>query len=94
MKDFQGKIAFITGGASGAGFGQVQVFGEAGAKVVIADIRKDVRRQGGGGVFAPRASRRMASSSISPIARPYRKAADEVEQVFWGRRSCCSTPRA
>jgi len=41
MKDFEGKIAFITGGASGAGFGQAQIFSEAGMKVVIADIRQD-----------------------------------------------------
>lgn len=41
MKDFAGKTAFITGGASGAGFGQACVFGDAGCRVVIADIRKD-----------------------------------------------------
>ena len=41
MKDFAGKIAFITGGASGAGFGQAQIFSEAGMKVVIADVRQD-----------------------------------------------------
>jgi NAD(P)-dependent dehydrogenase (short-subunit alcohol dehydrogenase family) len=41
MKDFKGKIAFITGGASGAGFGQAQIFSEAGMKVVIADVRQD-----------------------------------------------------
>ena len=40
MKDFKGKVAFITGGASGAGFGQAKVFSEAGMKVVIADIRQ------------------------------------------------------
>ncbi|MCL2124714.1 MAG: SDR family NAD(P)-dependent oxidoreductase [Oscillospiraceae bacterium] len=41
MKDFAGKLAFITGGASGAGFGQAQIFSEAGMKVVIADVRQD-----------------------------------------------------
>jgi len=41
MKDFAGKLAFITGGASGAGFGQAQVFSEAGMKVVVADVRQD-----------------------------------------------------
>ena len=41
MKDFAGKVAFITGGASGAGFGQAQIFSEAGMKVVVADVRED-----------------------------------------------------
>ena len=41
MKDFDGKIAFITGGASGLGLGLAKVFSEAGCKVVIADIRQD-----------------------------------------------------
>ena len=41
MKDFAGKLAFITGGASGAGFGQAQIFSEAGMKVVVADVRDD-----------------------------------------------------
>ena len=41
MKDFAGKVAFITGGGSGAGFGQAKVFAEAGCKIVIADIRQD-----------------------------------------------------
>ena len=36
---FAGRTAFITGGASGAGLGQARVFGRAGCKVCIADIR-------------------------------------------------------
>ena len=38
--DYQGKTAFITGGASGAGLGQAKVFGQAGCNIVIADIRQ------------------------------------------------------
>src|SRR5262245_11162861 len=41
MKDVQGKVAFITGGASGIGLGLAKVFSSAGMKVVIADIRQD-----------------------------------------------------
>jgi len=41
MKNVEGKTAFITGGASGAGFGMAKVFSENGMKVVIADIRRD-----------------------------------------------------
>jgi NAD(P)-dependent dehydrogenase (short-subunit alcohol dehydrogenase family) len=39
--DFAGRTAFITGGASGAGLGQAKVFGRAGCKVCIADIRRE-----------------------------------------------------
>ena len=41
MQDFKDKVAFITGGASGVGFGQAKVLSEEGARVVIADIRQD-----------------------------------------------------
>jgi len=41
MKDFKGKIAFITGGSSGAGFGQAQILSEAGCKVVLAGMSQD-----------------------------------------------------
>ena len=41
MKNIEGKVAFITGGANGAGFGMAQVFSKNGMKVVIADIRQD-----------------------------------------------------
>lgn len=42
MKDFKGKTAFITGGASGIGFGMAHAFGRAGMNVVVADIDWDV----------------------------------------------------
>lgn len=41
MRDVEGKVAFITGGASGIGFGMARTFLNAGMKVVIADY--DVR---------------------------------------------------
>lgn len=41
MKEFQGKVAFITGGAAGIGLGMAQAFVRAGMKAVIADIRRD-----------------------------------------------------
>ena len=41
MKDVSGRVAFITGGASGIGLGMAQAFSEAGVKVAIADVRED-----------------------------------------------------
>lgn len=41
MKEFQGKTAFITGGASGIGFAMAKAFGTAGMNIMLADIEKD-----------------------------------------------------
>jgi NAD(P)-dependent dehydrogenase (short-subunit alcohol dehydrogenase family) len=41
LKQVEGKVAFVTGGASGIGFGMARVFLRNGMKVVIADIRQD-----------------------------------------------------
>lgn len=41
MRNLEGKVAFVTGGANGIGFGMADVFTEAGMNVVIADIRRE-----------------------------------------------------
>ena len=41
MEDVNGKVAFVTGGASGIGYGMVRAFLAAGMKVVVADVRQD-----------------------------------------------------
>jgi NAD(P)-dependent dehydrogenase (short-subunit alcohol dehydrogenase family) len=49
MKIFSGRVALVTGGASGIGFGMVQNFLELGMKVLIVDFNSenldDARRQ-------------------------------------------------
>src|SRR5579859_5723044 len=55
MKDFRGKTAFITGGASGIGLSMARAFGRAGMNVVIADVDEKTARE---------ASERLASEQI------------------------------
>jgi NAD(P)-dependent dehydrogenase (short-subunit alcohol dehydrogenase family) len=41
MREFNGKVAFVTGGGSGIGFGMVRSFLAEGMKVAIADVSGD-----------------------------------------------------
>lgn len=41
MREITGRVALITGGASGVGFGQAQVFGRLGCRIAIVDVRQD-----------------------------------------------------
>ena len=41
MKDFNGKLAVVTGGASGVGFAIGEALAKQGAKVVLTDIEKE-----------------------------------------------------
>ena len=81
MQDFAGKIAFVTGGASGAGFGQAKALGMAGARVCIADIRaaqvdEALAQLAGLGIEA----RGFVLDVTDRDA--YASTADEVEQAF------------
>ena len=83
MKDFAGKIAFITGGACGAGLAYAHLFAEAGMKVVIADNRQDHMDEA-------MASFESTGFAVHPILMDvtdregYAAAADETEKVFGG----------
>src|SRR5262245_12117820 len=41
MKNLEGKVAFVTGAASGIGLGVATALAQAGVKVMLADIEKD-----------------------------------------------------
>jgi NAD(P)-dependent dehydrogenase (short-subunit alcohol dehydrogenase family) len=40
MRDLEGRVVVVTGGASGIGLGMARAFGAAGSKVVVGDIEK------------------------------------------------------
>ncbi|MFZ1990078.1 MAG: SDR family NAD(P)-dependent oxidoreductase [Alphaproteobacteria bacterium] len=81
MKDFAGKVAFITGGGSGAAFGQAKVFSEAGCKVVIADIRQD-HLDDAMAFFRKKNAAVHAIKLDITDRKAYAAAADETERVF------------
>ena len=83
MKDFAGKVAFITGGASGAGLGQAKVFSEAGCKIAIADIRQDHLDEAKAYFKEKKVDVHTIKLDITD-RKAYAAAADEVEKVFGG----------
>jgi NADP-dependent 3-hydroxy acid dehydrogenase YdfG len=81
MDTIAGKVAFITGGASGVGFGQAKVFSEAGAKIAIADIRQDHLDEATAWFRAKGVSIHAIKLDITD-RQAYARAADEVEKVL------------
>ncbi len=86
MKDFAGKIVFITGGASGAGLGQAKVFGKAGMKVAIADVRQEALDQAVEELIAYGIKKEdiLALKADLTNRDEYKAVADKVEAVFGG----------
>ncbi|MGH8221242.1 MAG: SDR family NAD(P)-dependent oxidoreductase [Steroidobacteraceae bacterium] len=81
MADYTGKVAFITGGASGAGFGQATVFAQAGCRIVIADIRRAAIEEAAAQLRSQGAQVHGIELDVTDRAA-YARAADEVERVF------------
>ena len=87
MKNFKGKIAFITGGASGAGLGQAKVFAKAGMKVVITDVRRDALHSAVSEIINYAG---CTAADVLPLCfdltnrKEYTDAADMVEKIFGG----------
>jgi NADP-dependent 3-hydroxy acid dehydrogenase YdfG len=81
MQNFAGKVAFITGGASGVGLGQAKVFSRAGAKVVLADVRADALQKALDSIQATGAKAHGIHLDVTDRAA-FARAADEAERVF------------
>ncbi len=80
MEQVEGKVAFITGGASGIGFGMARVLLRNGMKVVIADIRQDHLDEAAAALKGSNAAHFIKLDVTDRAAMA--AAADETERVF------------
>jgi len=81
MENVEGKVAFITGGGSGVGFGMAKVFHDAGMKIVIADIRQDHLDRTM--AYFDETGRKAHPIRLDVTDREaFNRAADEVERLF------------
>jgi NAD(P)-dependent dehydrogenase (short-subunit alcohol dehydrogenase family) len=87
LKNFEGKTAFITGGASGVGLGQAKLFSKLGMKVVVTDIRKAALDKAVPEILAfsgANAADILALDFDLTDREAYKAAADKTEEVFGG----------
>jgi NAD(P)-dependent dehydrogenase (short-subunit alcohol dehydrogenase family) len=83
MRDVAGKVAFITGGASGIGLGIAGAFVGAGMKVVLADLRQDHIDQAMAAFSERGQSKSVHAIRLDVTDRDaMAAAADETERVF------------
>ena len=88
MLDVSGKTAFITGGASGMGWGMAKAFAEAGMKVVIADIRQDALDEAMDGFSKTNLAVHAVKLDVTD-RDGWVKAADEAEAQFGNIHVLC-----
>ncbi len=81
MKDVKGKVAFITGGASGIGLGIAKVFANNGMKVVVVDSRQEALDEAMKYFNAKKQPVHPIKLNVTD-REAYAKAADEAEKVF------------
>lgn len=85
ITDFQGKTAFITGGASGIGLGIAKVLVERGAQVVLADLRQDHIDNAIAGFAGGGQSNAVSALQLDVTNREaYREAAQKMDRDFGG----------
>ncbi|MBN8819296.1 MAG: SDR family NAD(P)-dependent oxidoreductase [Sphingomonas sp.] len=78
---YDGKVAFITGGASGAAFGQAQLFGRLGCRIFIVDVRGDALEEALAKLRAEGVTAEGAQLDITDRAA-FARVADQVEHVY------------
>ena len=88
MDSVTGKVAFITGGASGIGFGIAQAFLAAGMRVAIADVRPQAVADAVAALGQPGRVHGVVLDVSDRAAMT--AAADEVERVFGPVQVLCN----
>ena len=81
MNNLAGKVAFITGGASGIGLGIARAFLRAGIRVVIADISRENLDDAATQLAEEPGDRLLLSLDVTDRAA-FARAADEAEARF------------
>jgi NAD(P)-dependent dehydrogenase (short-subunit alcohol dehydrogenase family) len=81
MKDIRGKVAFITGGASGIGLGIAKACAKYGMKVVIADMRQKALDEAMAWFREKKLPVHAINLDVTDRAA-YARAAEEAEKVF------------
>ncbi len=85
IKDFAGKTAFVTGGASGIGLGIAKVLEGRGARVVIADLRQDHIDAALAGFAGGARSNTVSALQLDVTNRAaYAEAAQRMQDEFGG----------
>ena len=85
ITSFEGKTAFVTGGASGIGLGISRVLAEHGARVVMADLRQDHIDDALASFAGGDRSNQVTALQLDVTNREkYREAANRMQDEFGG----------
>jgi len=89
LDELTGRLAFITGGASGIGFGMAQAFAAAGMYIAIADIDKRAAEEAAAGLIEAGATAAAVQLDVQDRAA-WGPALDEAERQFGALTVFCS----
>jgi NAD(P)-dependent dehydrogenase (short-subunit alcohol dehydrogenase family) len=89
MRDVAGKVAFVTGGASGIGLGIARTLARAGVKIAVADVRAEAVRAAAAALAKQGLSALPIELDVSDRTA-WSAAADRVERQLGPVQILCS----